>query len=120
MNKIMKSFLIFTLLNIVTFNVTAQVVDSTLVRPKITLLNGTYILEWNSDADKKVGLGIQTPLDKRPFWSSGSVVGTIIQVEEDCKCKLSDEDKEQILNFYISNHSSDTSERIYNGWYEFK
>ena len=64
MNKTIKTFLIFILLNIVAFNVTAQVVDSTLVRPKITLLNGTYILEWDSDADKKVGLGIQTPLDE--------------------------------------------------------
>lgn len=115
--KYINIFIFLIIVALFATNVTAQVVDTIAVKPTIAILNGTYILEWNSDADKKVGLGIQNPDTSKLLWSAGTIFGAVTQVQEDCKCILSEEDVNAITNFYNKYHSTDMSERIYNGWY---
>ena len=103
----MKKSFIFALLTLATLVASAQ------TTPQIKVLNNTIRIEWNALADVKIGFGLQAADKSGYLFSANSPSAAINQLQDDCGCNLSSDDKLAIAAFYDRHHNADTSKRVY-------
>ena len=103
----MKNLITFALLTLATLVASAQ------TTPTINVLNNTIRIEWNALADVKIGFGLQAADKSGYLFSANSPSAAINQLQEDCGCNLSADDKLAVAAFYDRYHNTDTSKRVY-------